>query len=365
LHVPLVISGPNPHVPGKQVRHDLVNLLDVCATSLAWAGIERPDWYEGQDLFGPDFQPREFVASAKDRMDHTIDRVRTVRTDRYRYTRNYKLDRIFLQPQYRDSRDYVINLRDLYAKGELSSKLTEIYFGPRPAEELYDVSTDPHQLNNLATDPAHSKELQRHRKLLEDWLAKGDRGATEEDEAELKYQADGHKWGRGVNPEYEPVRNDSDGDGLSDQWEEINGRDPQDGRLVFEFNCGAWQTEGWETTGTPNHLPGNLGFLHFTLEQGAETIQRGGLAVAATKNDKALLVKVRTSKQLQVQASANGKTFAAGESVAAGAAFVSLSFPLADEPCWQGVIGSLEIEFRGPPGTVVEIDSISIDRSAP
>ena len=30
-------------------------------------------------------------------------------------------------------------------------------FGPRPAEELYDLREDPHQLRNAAEDPAYQK----------------------------------------------------------------------------------------------------------------------------------------------------------------------------------------------------------------
>ena len=103
LHVPFVVMGPNKYVPKNSVRNDLVNMLDLSATTLSWAGVDVPNWYEGQNLFSKNFIPRVFVSAHKDRLDHTIDRVRTIRTENYRYIRNYKLDRIFLQPQYRDS----------------------------------------------------------------------------------------------------------------------------------------------------------------------------------------------------------------------------------------------------------------------
>ena len=107
------MMGPETWVPKQGERNDLVDMLDLSATTLAWAGIEIPNWYEGQDLFAADFEPREWVASAKDRLDHTIDRVRTIRTDQFRYTRNYKLDRVLLQPQYRDNQNYLQNLLQL------------------------------------------------------------------------------------------------------------------------------------------------------------------------------------------------------------------------------------------------------------
>lgn len=362
LHVPFIIAGPKPYVPGPQVRKDLVNMLDICATTLVWAGIEQPDWYEGQDLFAPDFQARQWVASAKDRMDHTIDRVRSIRTERFRYTRNYKLDRIFLQPQYRDPKDYVKNLRELYAQRELPPKLTDIYFGERPAEELYNVMADPHQLHNLAKDPAYQPILQRHQQLLNDWLAPGDMGVGEESDAEMKYQADGHKWGRGVNPEYEGVRPDSDGDGMSDQWEQVNGRDPEDGRLVFEFDCGGWQTEGWQAKGIQDNIAGYLGYLDFRLDKGRGAIRREGLQFKASPSDKGLVIKLRASQATRVQALANGKRLGKRQKVSAGNdVFATIQVPLTPK-IWQGVIESLALDFKAKKDTFIEIDSISVER---
>jgi hypothetical protein len=57
-------------------------MLDLSATTLSWAGVDVPNWYEGKNLFSKNFTPRSFVAAHKDRLDHTIDRVRTVRTEK-------------------------------------------------------------------------------------------------------------------------------------------------------------------------------------------------------------------------------------------------------------------------------------------
>lgn len=352
LHVPFIIAGPSPYVPSPSVRDDLVNLLDLSATTLAWAGVKKPDWYEGQNLFGEIVVPRSYVAAAKDRLDHTIDRVRTLRTDRYRYTRNYKTDRIFLQPQYRDKRPFLQNLHELYQSGKLSPKLTEIYFGQRPAEEFYDVSVDPSQVNNLIEDPALADEIQRHRELLDGWLAKGDDGVGEESDAELAYQGNGKKWGEGVNPEYEVVRFDSDGDGLSDDWERINGRDPKDGRAMFTFDCGGWQTEGWVATDPAvGNIAGRLGYLDFPLPGGTATIIRDGLKLNPANNQGSMVVTLRSAQGTQV-------TLTAGGSVATkkveGTGQQTLKFPID----WKDTVNKIELRFEGDPGAIVEIDSI-------
>ena len=366
LHVPFIMAGPDPYVPASSVRDDLVNLLDLSATTLAWAGVPLPDWYEGQNLFDSKLVPRSAVFAAKDRLDHTIDRVRSVRTHQYRYTKNFKTDRVFLQPQYRDSRDYVRNLRDMYAAGELSAKLTEIYFGERPAEELYDVIEDPSQLNNLALDPEYAAVLKQHRELLEQWIAQGDAGIEEESDEELAYQGREHKWGTGVNPEYERVRADTDGDGLSDIWEKVNGRDPMDGKLLFTFDCGGWQTEGWIGSSELNNIAGAQGYLDFNLGKTESTLSRSELRLDAEKNLGDLVIKARADHDVILQLVAGSENEATirktvGQvTLKAGNQWSSVAIPLSKNKAWQGVITQLDLKLNGPEGTKVEFDSIEV-----
>ena len=62
LHVPFIKSrAGNPEYlgGGGSVREDLVNGLDIAATSLALAGIPIPACMESRDLFVKDFLPRD------------------------------------------------------------------------------------------------------------------------------------------------------------------------------------------------------------------------------------------------------------------------------------------------------------------
>jgi len=362
LHVPFIIMGPDAWVPQQGVREDLVDMLDLSATTLAWAGIEQPAWVEGQNLFGEDFKTRTFVGGQKDRLDHAIDRVRTIRTDQYRYVRNYKLDRIFLQPQYRDRQNYTQNLHQLYQEGGLSDRHREIYFGERPAEELYDVSVDPCMMQNLVGVPGFEDELHTHRSILEAWLKTGDVGVGEEPIAELKANGEDTKWGEGVNVEYEVYRNDSDGDGLSDKWETLNQRDPNDGLLYFEFDCGGWQTEGWTSSDISSNLAGYLGFLDFTLDGTVGSIQRAGLQVQLTDRDQALLVQLRADADVKVSVVANGERIGS-DRIQASDTFDAVSFSLDSVKSVEPIV-SLRIQFEGGKGTRVEVDSIEVERGA-
>jgi arylsulfatase A-like enzyme len=209
LHVPFIMSWPgNPQKLGGEgsLREDLVSGLDIAATSLALADIEIPDTMESRDLFARGFEPRECVISARDRCDYTIDRIRTIRTKRFRYIRNFLTDRPYMQPNYRDAWEITQTMRKLHAEGGLDVIQDRFWSDERPLEELYDLQNDPHEIDNLAGRPEFVPELERHRNILEHWIREtDDKGQYPEDAANLKYMFDW--WGdKCVNPEYDRFR---------------------------------------------------------------------------------------------------------------------------------------------------------------
>jgi arylsulfatase A-like enzyme len=181
IHVPFVVRGPG--VEAGKVRADLIEHIDMAATSLALAGIEIPTWMQGRNVLAKDYQPRDAVFSARDRCDETTEHIRSVRTDRFKYIRNYLPDRPHLQPnRYKDNKAIVQKLRELHAAGKLDALQEKLLFAPtRPKEELYDLTADPFEVKNLAADPAHASTLAALRKRLADWEERtGDRGRTPE-----------------------------------------------------------------------------------------------------------------------------------------------------------------------------------------
>ena len=218
-------------------------------------------------------------------------------------------------------------------------------------------------VNNLAKDPAFKAELQFHRDLLEVWLSKGDLGVGEESIASLKDNGEGRVWGEGVNEEYETYRKDSDGDGLSDKWETINNRNPNDGILYFDFDCGGWQTEGWYSTDIQSNLAGFLGFLEFDLQRKKGTIHREGLKITASESDTSLQIRLRASEDIQIIALSNhsetGKI-----KLHRNNEFQTVRIAL-DHSSWKGEINSCSLTFKGKKGTQIEIDCIKMERKNP
>lgn len=183
IHIPLIVRWPGRIKPGT-VRGDLISAIDISATSLKLAGIKPPDYMQGQVFLGPGAQQRDFVVAARDRCDETVDRIRCVRTRRYKYIRNFHPDRPYTQRNAYKERQYpaLAILKQLHAEGKLTPA-QELFMAPqRPLEELYDLAADPHEVHNLAGFPKYQRTLKRLRGILERWMAEtGDMGAIPEE----------------------------------------------------------------------------------------------------------------------------------------------------------------------------------------
>ena len=172
IHVPLIMRLPEKRDAGT-VRHDLVEHIDIAATSLALAGIKIPEFVQGRDLLAPDYQPRQHIVAARDRCDETVDTIRCVRTKRWKYIRNFLSPLPHAQPnQYKDGKTIVKTMRQLHRDGKLNELQARVFKPSRPAEELYDLKNDPHETINLASEPGHQKQLETLRNVLYDWMIK-------------------------------------------------------------------------------------------------------------------------------------------------------------------------------------------------
>ncbi len=116
--------------------------------------------------------PKQYVFGARDRCDETVFRFRTVRDARYRYIRNFTPERPFLQPnEYKEKQYPVWNLiKELNREGKLTPAQAVLAASTMPAEELYDLSNDPHETNNLAQSSANAPVLARMQSVLEKWI---------------------------------------------------------------------------------------------------------------------------------------------------------------------------------------------------
>ncbi|MCB1062529.1 MAG: sulfatase-like hydrolase/transferase [Verrucomicrobiae bacterium] len=149
----------------------MVGFIDLAPTMLSIAGIEPPKWMQG-DAFAGKFQTEAptYSFGFRGRMDERYDLLRTVMDQRYVYIRNYMPHRIYGQYI-----DYMFKTpttqvwHDLHAAGKLNEAQSH-FWEKKPSEELYDLQTDPDEVNNLAGSTEHQQILERMRKAHHDWV---------------------------------------------------------------------------------------------------------------------------------------------------------------------------------------------------
>lgn len=182
-HVPLIIRWPALAAPGSSSA-ELVSLIDVTATTLALAGIPVPAEMHGRPFLGSGASPRDYLFTARDRLDESLDRVRTVRDARWKYIRNFEPERPYCQQMvYLDKTNPVYALRrKLAAAGQLTPDQAKFLATRREPEELYDLQSDPFEFHNLAAIPEHRETLTNLRGVLEHWIeTTNDQGRFPED----------------------------------------------------------------------------------------------------------------------------------------------------------------------------------------
>lgn len=176
LHVPLIIRFPDMYehmAPGQAgSRTDrIVTFVDFAPTVLNLAGITVPEHMQGQAFLGQQqAAPRAYAYAFRGRMDERIDMVRSVRDKQYRYIRNYMPHKIYGQYlEYLWKAPSMPSWEEAYNAGELN-EVQARFWQRKPAEELYDVTADPHNVTNLAQDPAYKEVLTRMRAANRQWL---------------------------------------------------------------------------------------------------------------------------------------------------------------------------------------------------
>ncbi len=176
-----MIRGPG--VAKGQLREDLVEHIDLAAITLAAAGVPIPTSMQARPILAQDYQPREEIFAARDRCDETVERLRSVRNERWLYIRNFYPQRPHLQPNaYKDGKSIVKTLRALHAAGKLEPLSEKLLFSDtRPAEELYDWKEDRWQVHNLASDVRYRTVLESMRNRLDRWIVETKDAGPESD----------------------------------------------------------------------------------------------------------------------------------------------------------------------------------------
>ena len=184
LQIPLIIRWPG-ELPQGSVSDRLISSIDFGPTVLSMAGVDVPVHMEGRAFLGnQEAEPRRMVFAARDRVDESYDMIRSVRTTDFLYIRNFYPNEPYnIWIPYLNRMPMMQEIMQLDAEGKLGEAQKKWMHGPRPAEELYDVKSDPYQLTNLARNPGFKKILEQMRRYQEEWTRHtGDMGHLNEPE---------------------------------------------------------------------------------------------------------------------------------------------------------------------------------------
>lgn len=206
LRVPMIIRWPRnfPAPEGCRtgtVNEQVISLLDLTATTMDFAGLKRSPLMQSRIFVGPHADPpRKYAFSARDRIDETVNRIRSVRDERYRYNRNFMPEQsLAALNRYREKCFLVMPLaRQLHAEAKLKGPALALVAPRLPDEELFDTKTDSFEINNLADSKNvdHRQALLRLRTALEVWITEtGDCGRVlEPREVVAPFEKEMHDW---------------------------------------------------------------------------------------------------------------------------------------------------------------------------
>ncbi|MEM9365951.1 MAG: sulfatase [Planctomycetota bacterium] len=220
LHVPLIVHIPAglkrpANYEAGVVRDEVISLIDITPTTLGFAGIKRPAGMDGRVFLGDRLSPeRQFAFSARDRIDETVNHVRSVRGKRYHYIRNYHPDRHFTSLNRYKEKCFPIKplMRQLMAEGKLTGPPADLMSPTVAPEQLFDTEADPHEIHNLADSEVreHREALIQMRTALTVWMTETqDQGVFPEPPSVVEpFEKEMHDW-FGTPDWYTQARNET------------------------------------------------------------------------------------------------------------------------------------------------------------
>ena len=199
IHAPLMCRLPGT-IPAGRVIQDFVSLMDLGPTLLELTESQPIENADGRSFLKQlTSQKSGWVDPSRDRVvvgrelhfhsareGHLPYPMRAIRTPEYLYIRNFKADRWPMGAPYNlDTAGEGYEDLEESPWRDLDSSLTKSWFlhhrdtelgrrvmawsiDKRPQEEFYDLRKDPHQLQNLAEDPAYAAAVASFREQLDD-----------------------------------------------------------------------------------------------------------------------------------------------------------------------------------------------------
>ena len=171
--VPLIVKFPKGFKTEEKRNNDMLSFIDFAPTILSIANINIPKIYQGKPFLGfkKSLEKRKYLFTASDRFDELTDRIRAVKSKKFKYIRNYNTEKPHaLNVVYRTQMNLMKHLNELNKTNSLSDKQKLWFQAPKSPEEFYDLENDPFELNNLIENEEFSSHIYELKLKLDSWL---------------------------------------------------------------------------------------------------------------------------------------------------------------------------------------------------
>ena len=172
MKTPFLVHWPKK-IKKSAISNSLVSVIDIAPTILDIAGIGAPEQFQGKSfskiIKKPQSTFRKTVFAEHNWHDYEAHE-RMVRDKNYMYILNSRPFFPQLGPADAVGSPSYEELIEVKKKGQITEFQADIFVNPRPQEEFYDVNADPFQFNNLASNAEVANEMERLRKVLQNWM---------------------------------------------------------------------------------------------------------------------------------------------------------------------------------------------------
>lgn len=167
---PFVVCGPGV---SKGRTRSLISVIDIAPTFLELAGVKQHRRIQGVSfrkiLEDPEASTRDY-AFAEHNWHVYQGHERMVRYGYWMYIRNWFPERRVMCVESAPVFPAGKELWQAYEEDKTTPEQEDVFKVPRPEEELYHVTEDPHQFNNLAGQEAYADTLYFLRQVMDQWV---------------------------------------------------------------------------------------------------------------------------------------------------------------------------------------------------
>lgn len=189
IYYPEKLDKPDRYQAGKE-NSELLSSVDLVAATVLMAGAKIPDWMQGRSFLQKDSEPRQYIHTAVDRIGNIDSCSRAVRSDTFKYIRNFKTPGSINEcaTPYRQAKHPIHHLLNIMGEKNLLLPVQAQLLKPLAAEELYDLKNDPYETVNLIGNKdfdAIHKELKTQ---MTEWIGSSkDKGLETDSDAIVEH----------------------------------------------------------------------------------------------------------------------------------------------------------------------------------